>query len=1169
MSRFFGKTWWGNSFLNSLSKIDFSNRLPRGSRYARTGLVKDINITKNQITAKVQGSRIDPYKVDISIPAFDNKQVKLFINGLLEHPAIIANLMNGELNEDVHQIADKHDLKIFPNSWEDFSMRCSCPDHAVPCKHIAAIIYLLSREIDNNPFLLFELRDIYLRKELEKKGISSQTKLITVPSLNQLLNSFSLPNKESKNIFDLSKINDLSESLFVFLDDEPAFYTDGNFKKYYTTIIKSIGRTAQKIWEGKMDLTEFIGKNDVKAELNLDDLKYEIDKNGNSLALQDQEKVNTFYSLHRLIEIDPLQLSLYNDPITIWKDCLDLALNLIAKGAIVPKIFTPSENILKVHWFPATINSEVKNSIQSLREGDGELQFHIECNKENSANEIFWLTSVFITVLLNKISFHSNLKIQGNEFKELFFLGSRGYFEGIAEQSIGKSIARWLSLYDYDQSDFQAVVEIEEQSNEIDFMLSLSVKSKSEKLATLIPLQEILQNDQYKNHKFEILKNLSLLGRFIPQVNSLINTASKNASLSNKEMYEFLSNSKPALQLLGIEIMLPKSLKNLISPKKSVKLSRSKSEKSVSSSFLRLEKLLDFEWRVALGNEVISFDKFEKLIIKSENLIKYKSKYISLSDEELQKFLKEWNAKKELSHIDVLRIALGDEYNGAKVEMTEDVQNLITELTHTKEEKVPAGIRATLRPYQKRGYSWLYKNSRLGFGSVLADDMGLGKTLQVITTLQKFKDDGIFKDGTKALVIVPTSLIYNWQAEIDKFAPELKYFVFHGSNRNLTNLKAEEIVLTTYGLVRNERAKLSKLNWHVIVIDEAQHIKNHNTQQSKSVKALKANTYFAMSGTPVENRLSEFWSIMEYCNKGYLGNQTYFRKKFSTPIQKNRDQKAALAFKTLTAPFLMRRLKTDKSIISDLPEKIESDRICNLTKEQTALYETVLKESMAALEDNKNDKGKHKLFKKQGIVLQMIIALKQICNHPSQFLKQKEASIELSGKAQMLIELLETILNNNEKVLIFTQFKEMGKLLNAMIQEHFNRAPLFFHGGLSLKKRNELVENFQNNKASNIFVLTIKSAGTGLNLTAASHVIHYDLWWNPAVEAQATDRAYRIGQNKNVLVQRFITANTFEEQINKMIQAKKELAEMTVSTGENWIGQLSNQEIKDLFTLKQ
>ena len=516
-----------------------------------------------------------------------------------------------------------------------------------------------------------------------------------------------------------------------------------------------------------------------------------------------------------------------------------------------------------------------------------------------------------------------------------------------------------------------------------------------------------------------------------------------------------------------------------------------------------------------------------------------------------------------LSPGQLLQAALSESYDMAPVKLDDEVRKLIKELTEQTEVPVPNEINATLRPYQKRGYAWMYRNMRIGFGSILADDMGLGKTLQVITLLQKLKNDGLLTPKNAAAVVMPTGLITNWQEEIVRFAPSLKVFTYHGPQRDIKAFKAD-ILLTTYGVMRSDIALLKKRQWQVVVIDEAQNIKNAETAQSKAARSLQAATHIAMSGTPVENRLSEFWSVMDFANKGYLGNIQSFQNNFSHPIQNYGDKEKAYLFRKVTAPFLMRRLKTDRSIINDLPDKIEQDETVHLTSSQASLYEQTLHEAMVQIEcieeaDNKS------LFKRQGLILQMILALKQICNHPALFLKNGKFEPELSGKTMLLLDLLGSIVESNQKVLVFTQFKEMGEMLEQMIAQHLGERPLFLHGGCSVKQRKELVDRFQQSKGDHIFLLSLKAAGTGLNLTAASHVIHYDLWWNPAVEAQATDRAFRIGQHQNVMVHRFITHDTFEERINDMIQRKKKLAEMTVSTGESWIGKLSNKELHEIF----
>jgi SNF2 family DNA or RNA helicase len=629
--------------------------------------------------------------------------------------------------------------------------------------------------------------------------------------------------------------------------------------------------------------------------------------------------------------------------------------------------------------------------------------------------------------------------------------------------------------------------------------------------------------------------------------------------MANGQFAPFLMQIIPALQLLDINILLPKAMQSILKPKASVKIKK----KAGGKSFLRLNELLDFEWQVAIGDRLLGEEEFRKLMQNSEGLIKFKANYIYVGKDELEKLHKHFTSTKEMSSFQMLRTALSGEYNGAAISLSDEVKDLIKQLNTFDEITLPAELKANLRPYQHRGFSWMFRNAQIGIGSVIADDMGLGKTLQVLATILKFKEQGLLEEQ-KILVVAPTGLLTNWMAEIEKFTPSLKAVIYHGTNRSLNALGEYDVMISSYGIMRSDAEKIKKLKWHSLIIDEAQNIKNQDTAQTKAIKSIKSNNFVAMSGTPVENRLSELWSIMDYCNRGLLGNLKEFADTYSYPIEQLNDASVAEKLKKVTGPFMMRRMKTDKSIISDLPDKIEMNCFASLTKDQASLYSKTLEECMNAIEgvEAKDHQG---LFVRQGLVLQMILALKQICNHPTQFLKNNKLDASMSGKMELLFDKLDSIMDSSEKVLIFTQFTEMGNLLKHFIAERYKEEPLYYHGGSSLAQRKQMVERFQTNHADKIFILSLKAAGTGLNLTAASHVIHYDLWWNPAVENQATDRAFRIGQKNNVMVHRFITKNTFEERIDEMIQNKKHLADISVATGENWIGKLSNKELREIF----
>ncbi len=1176
MAKKFGQTWWGQQWLNSLSNIDYSNRLPRGSAYANKGAVTKISINENQIVAKVQGTRPKPYDVTIIIPPFFEPEIKRLIKELAKKPVIISKLLNRELDPEVLSIAEQQGLKVFPRQWTDFKMQCSCPDWAVPCKHLAAVIYKISAEIDNNPFLVFSLHKVDLIEELKKENIFIQKESLKIPLIHEIL----LPSEEKtttkkqkkavENNLDFKDLNfaslsPINEPLTQLLEDQPVFYQQsGNFKDKYGTSIRKAVRNMQRLMTGKASLDDFF-KNKTSLSINHHtDVKLFIDKQNEAFFdVAEKTPFSTLDVMRKLWEIPISHINDYQPSVTLLKFGLLFSYNLVATGSVVPQIVQLDNQKFAIRWLPAMLSKEVRQLVEKFETLiPEEFLFYIQGKTKTAIKEGkgVCLLSVFLNEFMSRLSEVS----QGDIYLDLFFNNQPYAFSKPGESALPGGIGQWLQRYYLTQGKYKTSILVEELIGE-EFQLSLTLKENDKPLSKPIYLKEVLNNKKYDQIRFEILQSVACLSSFVPNLDEYINSAGKNEIiLGTKDFAPFLMQAIPAIQLLDIDILLPKSLQEILRPKPSIRV---KQKAKDSKGFLRLEKLLDFDWQVSIGDTLMDEMEFRKLLQQSEGLIRFKTNYIYVNPEELQKLYKHFSATKSLSSFEMLRSVLSGEYQGAKIALTDEVKELIRQLTEQETIDLPQGLNASLRPYQHRGFSWMYRNSRIGFGSIIADDMGLGKTLQVIATILKYKEEGML-EKEKALVVAPTGLITNWQAEIEKFAPSLRCNIYHGAARQLEN-KAEDfdVLLTSYGMVRSDAEKLKKMKWQVIVTDEAQNIKNHDTAQSKAVKGIPANTFIAMSGTPVENRLTELWSIVDFANRGFLGNIKDFKDDFATPIQNQNDIAAAEKLKKITAPFLMRRLKSDKSIISDLPDKIEMDAYGQLTKEQAGLYEKTLEKAMEAIEEIEG-KDHKSLFVRQGLVLQMMLALKQICNHPTQFLKNNIRDASLSGKMELLFERLENIVENNEKVLIFTQFTEMGELLKHFITERFGETPLYYHGGCSIKQRKEMVDAFQTNRADKIFILSLKAASTGLNLTAANHVIHYDLWWNPAVEAQATDRAYRIGQKKNVLVHRFITKSTFEERINEMIQSKKALADMTVSTGENWIGNLSNKELKDLFELK-
>lgn len=1169
MAQKFGNTWWGEAWLRSLDNIDYSNRLPRGMTYARNGSVKSVNIKGNSISASVQGSRRAPYRVNIVIPPFFEDDIERLVTELLKHPVIISRLLNRQLDPSIMDIATNCGLKIFPKQWTDFKMQCSCPDWAVPCKHLAAVIYMISREVDNNPFLAFGIHNVDLIQELQKRGIAIERKqALEVPDFATLIKQRLA--KDAKDVVpslkrvNLSSLPDIAEPMISILPEEASFSETQNFKAKYSAALMSVIKKVKRAQKLGISTETLL---DIKSEIKLSksyspSLHIDYDGNFNLVCESDNDDEGECVTndlIQQLLSVNNDFLPDYSQNIFALHQSLYTAIALIARGAIIPQIVKCSKKSYKIIWTPAYNSTEVRDVIEHLQEVMP-LQImkgYLKGRKtpilvENQAELI---TSYFITKLISCLS-----RFGIDDCLNMFFCSSYQSFAGVGEGEMAGGIKAWLDHYYISSGQYRTVFIVEEDIDEGYFKMSIGVENRNETLPEILTLNSILTEQSYENIRYEVLKAVSMLVPIIPSLSDYINnSAEEDMCLSFKEFTPILMQVIPAVKLLDVKVILPKSLQHLIRPKPSVKLSKKEQD---SSSFIRLDDLLNFNWQVALGKEKITRQEFEKLTHKAMGLLKFKGQFIYVDAEDIERLRKMMEGGVKLNGAQLLQVALSEEYEGAPITLSDEVRELISELTMNENIELPASVNAELRPYQQRGYSWMYRNIRIGFGSIIADDMGLGKTLQVITLIQKLKEEGALKKR-KVLVITPTGLLYNWQKEIERFAPTLTNHIYHSSSRNIKDFNAD-IMLTSYGVLRSDVDILKRKKWQLVVIDEAQNIKNAVTAQSKAVRSIPAQSHIAMSGTPVENRLSEFWSIMDFANKGYLGTVKNFNSEYSRPIQQDNNMECVERFRKITAPFMLRRLKSDKSIIQDLPDKIEENQYARLTSIQSAIYQETLSSAMNAIEDI--DEGSQQdLFKRQGLILQMILALKQICNHPALFIKNGEFAAELSGKAQMLLDIVETIVQSGEKVLIFTQFKEMGTILEKIIEERLSERPLFYHGGCSIKDREAMVERFQSNKNNQVFILSLKAAGTGLNLTAATHVIHYDLWWNPAVEAQATDRAYRIGQKSNVIVHRFITKDTFEERINDMIESKRHLADMTVSTGEKWIGELSNSELREIF----
>ncbi|HEX9766649.1 MAG TPA: DEAD/DEAH box helicase [Nitriliruptorales bacterium] len=677
-----------------------------------------------------------------------------------------------------------------------------------------------------------------------------------------------------------------------------------------------------------------------------------------------------------------------------------------------------------------------------------------------------------------------------------------------------------------------------------------------------------------------LLADLGRASRLYPGLDRALDTARpESLELQLDEVLDFLRDTVPLLDQAGFGVLLPDELRRpaRLGARLKTTARPAQGPRAEASGLLGYEGILDYRWEIAVGDHSLSADELYELARLKAPLVRLRGLWVELREDDLAAALRllEDRSTGQMTVAEAARVGLGVTDPGIGLELVGvDADGPLGALLDGDADQrlealgTPEGLQGTLRAYQERGLSWLAFLDVVGLGGCLADDMGLGKSIQLLALLVHERA-GIGRRAKRwpapTLLVCPMSIVGNWGREAARFAPDLRVHVHHGRERLAGDafgkeVRRSDLVITTYSLAARDRDELAACGWRRIVLDEAQNIKNPAAKQTRAIRALDAPQRLALTGTPVENRLSELWSIMDFCNPGLLGTQTAFRETFAVPIEKLHDDEAAARLRRLTRPFVLRRKKTDRSIAPDLPDKIEFDEGCNLTREQASLYGAVVEDMLAKVEASEG-------IERRGLVLQTMLRLKQVCNHPAHLLADGSRLPGRSGKLNRLDELVDEVLASGEKTLVFTQFAQWGARLQAHLRERLGREVLYLHGSVARADRDRMVDAFQAESGPGVFVLSLKAGGVGLNLTAANHVIHYDRWWNPAVEDQATDRAFRIGQRRDVVVRKLVCTGTLEERIAELIERKKDLAERVVGTGEGWLTELSTDELRRVVAL--
>ncbi|MFX1274518.1 MAG: DEAD/DEAH box helicase [Promethearchaeota archaeon] len=952
--------------------------------------------------------------------------------------------------------------------------------------------------------------------------------------------------------------------------------------------------------------------------------------------------IKLLYNLE-LIESQDRSITHYSNSIKTWGFLTKLIFELLNKGQFVPILKPLDGKLFEAQWQLLLTSQNDNERFQSILKSSDWKSFNLPINFISNDGTLItdglWHPSYIFTNYIDSIGdyvIRSILKkTKFSTFKEFYsteikkesdpsykigwdykFLKSlikndprfeiKEYYETVIPTIIKNWVQSARGFTFKHGSFFTLKLQYPKKSEEewpLVFFISLQEDS------TLISLKEIWEGNIKKESKFQnlfdndesyietILRALGTISKIFPPIKRMLEEKFPGEiKLTSTEVIEFLKYPKDLLIQSGFNVILPDAFSiggaqrltaRLLIRSGDTEKYGSKSTQSIPSLF-DMSSMLEFKWEANLGGEKISDDEFKKLINSNQPLINLRDKWILIDQYDLE----ELRNAKDLdldNYVDALKlgltgsIQLGENGNRYEVIVEGVFGEIIDQLKSIDTfEKIPppSSFHGTLRPYQEIALSWMGNMCKFNFGLCLADDMGLGKTIQVIALLLHLKE--IYpNEQFKFLIVCPTSLLFNWSRELNKFAPDLRIIIHHGSNRlkdaiKITkNLENYEILLTSYGTIRNDIEFLQIIPFSGIIIDESQNIKNYSSQQTQSILKLQGNFRIGLSGTPLENRLMELWTLFEFLNPGLLGTRTEFQKNYIIPIERFQDEEVIDKLKLIISPFMMRRVKTDKSIINDLPDKNEMKIFIELTEQQVILYQEIVDNTFKEFDRIKFDNQK-----KRGLILGLLVKLKQICNHPFQYLKEDLKSINNEGglenflsqsqKVERLLEITEEVIANGEKILIFTQFRQMGDILYKVLSLKYDFTILYFHGSVPEKKRREIVDEFQSDEinSSPILILSLKAGGTGLNLTQGTTVIHIDRWWNPAVEDQATDRAYRIGQKSKVNVYKFITIGTLEEKIDLLLEEKRDLADKIVSSkGESWISDLDEEKLKNLLLL--
>ena len=1150
----FGTTAWGRWFAEALEGFDENGRLSRGKSYARSGKVFELEVKDRIVTAKVEGHSEPWYRVRIAFPPLSRAQADELRRMVEERPMLLARIEAGESPPELIEALKRSGVDLIPLTWNSMKRSCSCPDWGDPCKHMAAVYFILAKEIDRDPRLLFRLRGANLLAGAQDGAQDAGRPL-------RPMESAALPREVPPSAPPTQRLSSYTNFVISLMPPSTAFSAEDfsvSLAEFYHTAAAAAAEqdeAAESAFED--DSTERLF---ARARYTIR-IPAAVAEGRLSLVAAPQPIVRVEASGMKTVSFSLAALSSlflgFSEPeggegYRFLFRLFRLLRDIRSAGAFIPWPVVDREGAkgretLRIAWKPLPQAADLRESLSTLEAYDpGLLRVEGTTGFAIGGKDcVDALAQAWLTAWARSLAFEPRgMKAAQRELVGLFFGGTAIDISWPGERGLAKALSAWLSIYaiDFGKHRYRLTIDSKEPETCVfDLKLDVLVEGGDGGPARPISLKRAAEKLGP-----EVLQGPAALSSWLPELRELAER--RKVQAPEERLSAFLGEAPAILAKLGIEVALPKYLRKCLDPKLVLKVGAGSTR--ALRSYLDIESVLEYDWRVAIGDRTMTIGEFRPLVAKHRSIVFFHDGFVRLDPEEVSRLLEHASEARRPTALEVLKAR----FTGQAL-FSADAEEITAALFKERDLEKPAGLAATLRPYQERGYRWIAANLLSGFGCILADDMGLGKTVQAIAVMQRFEEDGLLDDDV--LVVAPAALLSNWQRELARFAPGLGARLYHGPGRTLE--KGPRVLLTTFQTVLRDKKRLAERSFSLLVVDEAHILKNPAAKASAAVKSIRAAKRLALSGTPVENRLEDLRSIFDVVLPGYLGTASEFRRTWRVPIELDRDAGRAEELRKITAPFLMRRLKTDRSVISDLPEKIETDEYAGLAPEQAALYASVVEKGMADMEEAEDPS------ERQAVLLRLFTSLKQVCDHPRVYDKESPPLAALSGKCGLLLALLEELLAAREKVLVFSHYVETLRLLETVIRDSLGEESLIYHGGMSAARRDETVESFQNDTAQRIMLVSLKAGGLGLNLTAASRVIHYDLWFNPAVESQATDRAFRIGQTRNVFVHRFITQGTFEEKLDAMIKGKRELAEMSVAAGESWLSTMSDSELRELF----